>query len=197
MALGLPDNFGRAGLLGGSGEPFCGLLGPGVVLSGSCSVASRNQLARYLLHHPGLAVEPQALLTGALTVETACRFACEHGEASPAVHSSADPATVATAQQLFGRKRVAEAVESFFGSLAMDLMAGGFARSGGGGGETAGAVVTALGLRDLVVGPEIHAGVPALASRGHDGRPIRLALKSGNFGSPDFYAKALEMLEVV
>ena len=59
-----------------------------------------------------------------------------------------------------------------------------------GGGETAGAVVTALELGELEIGPEIDAGVPALATPG----PLRLALKSGNFGSPDFYEKGLAVL---
>ena len=73
-------------------------------------------------------------------------------------------------------------------------MAGGVTRLAVGGGETSGAVVTALGLGHFEIGPEIDPGVPALASSLQDGRPVRLALKSGNFGAPDFYAKALRIL---
>jgi uncharacterized protein YgbK (DUF1537 family) len=57
------------------------------------------------------------------------------------------------------------------------------------GGETAGAVVTALGVKALRIGPQIDPGVPWTASLGDD--PMRLALKSGNFGAVDFFARAL------
>ena len=97
-------------------------------------------------------------------------------------------------QQRYGRERGAEAVEGFFGQLAAALVTDGFTRIVVGGGETSGAIITALGLERLLVGPEIDLGVPALASLGQDGRQIRLALKSGNFGSLDFYGRALALL---
>ncbi len=60
------------------------------------------------------------------------------------------------------------------------------------GGETSGAVVSALGIRAFEVGPEIDPGVPALRT---DSTPsLGLALKSGNFGAPDFFDKALRAL---
>jgi uncharacterized protein YgbK (DUF1537 family) len=62
-----------------------------------------------------------------------------------------------------------------------------------GGGETAGAVVQALGVDQMLIGPEIDPGVPALYAK-HGNKAIGLALKSGNFGGPDFYAKALAVL---
>jgi uncharacterized protein YgbK (DUF1537 family) len=59
------------------------------------------------------------------------------------------------------------------------------------GGETAGAVVTALDLRTLQVGAEIDPGLPALRACGADpAGPLALALKSGNFGAPDFFDRA-------
>jgi 3-dehydrotetronate 4-kinase len=60
------------------------------------------------------------------------------------------------------------------------------------GGETSGAVVEALGVRALAIGPEIAPGVPWTAAVG--GAPLRLALKSGNFGGPDFFIRAFERL---
>ena len=62
----------------------------------------------------------------------------------------------------------------------------------GAGGETSGAVVTALGIDGLRVGPEIDPGVPWTASVGDE--PIALALKSGNFGSDDFFWKAFQKI---
>jgi uncharacterized protein YgbK (DUF1537 family) len=61
------------------------------------------------------------------------------------------------------------------------------------GGETSGAVVEALGVRALAIGPEIDPGVPWTASVA--GPPLLLALKSGNFGSREFFAKAFEVLK--
>ncbi|MCW6508590.1 3-oxo-tetronate kinase [Lichenifustis flavocetrariae] len=194
IAVGLPENFRKAGKLGATSAAFTGLKGPGVVLSGSCSTASRAQLARHLDRHPGFAVEPEAVLSGATTVDQALAFVRDHIDLAPAVHSTADPDRVAAAQQRFGRERVAGAIERFFGALAHQLVRAGVTRLAVGGGETSGAVVTALALDHFAIGPEIDPGVPALASRG-SGREIRLALKSGNFGAVDFYDKALRVLE--
>jgi uncharacterized protein YgbK (DUF1537 family) len=41
----------------------------------------------------------------------------------------------------------------------------------------------------MQVGPEIDPGVPVLVADRNG--PLGLALKSGNFGAPDFFAKAL------
>ena len=60
------------------------------------------------------------------------------------------------------------------------------------GGETSGAVVTALDLGALTIGPEIDPGVPVVISTGQ--APVAMALKSGNFGAPDFFVKALDRM---
>jgi 3-dehydrotetronate 4-kinase len=52
--------------------------------------------------------------------------------------------------------------------------------------------VTALDLKAPEIGPEIDPGVPVLLSRQG---PLALALKSGNFGAPDFFSKALDRLD--
>ena len=77
--------------------------------------------------------------------------------------------------------------------MAVRLADAGVDRIAVGGGETSGAVVTALGIGRLRIGPEIDPGVPALAAEGR--RRMNLALKSGNFGADDFFAKALSMLK--
>lgn len=192
IALGLPENFRKGGLLAGRSFDFSPVEGPGVVLSGSCSTASRAQLAHHLKRHPGLAVEPAALLAGKLTVETTAAFLKAHLDEAPVVYSTADPARVAEAQASLGRAAVAEAIERFFGALAARIVELGVVRVAVGGGETSGAVVAALGVDRLLIGPQIDPGVPALAAEGE--RPVRLALKSGNFGSEDFYEKALGAL---
>jgi uncharacterized protein YgbK (DUF1537 family) len=194
IAVGLPNNFRRAGRLGQTRRPFAGSNGPGVVLSGSCSINSREQLGAYLEKHPGFAIEPADLMSGRTTVQAALAFARAHRDEAPVFYSTADPAQVADAQREFGQERVAGAIECFFGGLACKLVDQGFTQLVVGGGETSGAVVTALDFDYFHIGPEIDPGVPALATQ-DGGRAVCLALKSGNFGSLDFYEKALRMLE--
>ncbi|MBY0440083.1 MAG: hypothetical protein K2W80_18020, partial [Burkholderiales bacterium] len=74
--------------------------------------------------------------------------------------------------------------------IAHGLAAAGVRRLVVAGGETSGAVVGALGVRALRIGPVIAPGVPWTASDG--GAPLWLALKSGNFGAPDFFRTALD-----
>ncbi len=193
IALGLPRNFERQGLLGGVAAKVPAITGPGCVLSGSCSTATRAQVAAYAAGHPALTVLPGDLVEGRLTVADALRFVESHLADLPMVTSTAEPETVAAAQERYGRGTVAGKIETFFGELAKELVAKGVRRIVVGGGETSGAVITALGLDALRIGGEIDPGVPALVA---DGDPLLgLALKSGNFGATDFFEKALEAME--
>jgi uncharacterized protein YgbK (DUF1537 family) len=192
IAIGLPENFRKAGLLGGEKPAYSPVRGPGVVLSGSCSTASRAQVMHHLKSHPGLAIEPAKLMAGKISVDDAAAFVGAHRGDAPIVYSTAEPEQVAAAQASLGRDAVASSIESFFGALAARLVGDGVVRLAVGGGETSGAVVAALGIDELAVGPQIDPGVPALAAEAH--RPVRLALKSGNFGAVDFYEKALGVL---
>jgi 3-dehydrotetronate 4-kinase len=192
IALGLPDNFRRAGLLREDTGAFEPIAGPGVALSGSCSPASLAQLEAHLADHPGLPVKVDDLLAGKLTVEAAVSFVQDHRGEHPIVYSTADPEAVRQAQARHGGKVVAEAIEGFFGALARKLVDAGVTRIAVGGGETSGAVVSELGIERFHIGPEIDPGVPALATQ--QPQPIRMALKSGNFGAPDFFEKALVRL---
>ncbi|MCH8187550.1 MAG: four-carbon acid sugar kinase family protein [Proteobacteria bacterium] len=192
IALGLPNNFRKAGLVRGGSTAFLGAKGPGVVLSGSCSAASRGQVAAHLDGHPGLAVDPDALSSGAITADVAVAFARDRIGQSPIIYTTDEPTAVRAAQERHGREAIAAAIEAFFGEVARRLVETGVTRIAVGGGETSGAVVTALGLEWFRIGPEIDPGVPALAAEGR--QPVHLALKSGNFGGSDFFAKALSAM---
>lgn len=189
VALSLPENFRRAGLLADAGSGVEPITGPGAVLSGSCSAASNAQVAEYLKTCPGLEVIASDLMDGRLDVDDALNFVRANMNRNPMVYSTADPATVKSAQERHGRHAVAARIERFFAELAVGLVNSGVARLVVGGGETSGAVVTALGPEYMRVGPEIDPGVPVLAV--DRPAPLRLALKSGNFGAVDFYARAL------
>jgi uncharacterized protein YgbK (DUF1537 family) len=194
IALGLAANFARTRGVSGVRTPFAGLAGPAVALSGSCSVQSLAQLGAFAETHPVLTLDPDEVIAGRMTVDAAAGWAMEHLDRMPMITSSTAPEQVAAAQARHGRAEMAEALEGFMGRVAARLVGGGVSRLVVGGGETSGAVVTALGLGEFVIGPEIDPGVPALATMSAAGAPLRLALKSGNFGALDFYEKAAAML---
>lgn len=191
VALGLPENFRRAGEISGSGAAWPGLAGPCAILSGSCSTATRGQVEHHKASHPTLEVTAEAAMAGEVTAESLTEFILSARDSLPLVYSSADPAVVRAAQDRFGREAVAETIERLFAETARRLVAGGVTRLITAGGETSGAVVEGLGVEALEIGPEIAPGVPALKVTG---RPLTLALKSGNFGAPDFFEKAAQML---
>ena len=192
IALGLPENFRRAGKLAGRPKTKAVAKGPAVVLSGSCSTASQRQVAAYLESHAGLARDPARLMDGSMSVDKAVAWIAAQDGAAPIVYSTADPTSVAKAQQSFGREEVAAKVEHFFAGLVRRLVDGGVRRVVVGGGETSGAVVEALGVTSMSIGEEIDPGVPALVAE-RDG-PLGLVLKSGNFGADDFFEKAVERI---
>jgi 3-dehydrotetronate 4-kinase len=191
IALGLPANFRKAGLLADEGSVFTGGDGPAVALSGSCSEQSRKQVQAFAASHPALALSPTAVMDGEMTVVGAFNWAMQHLQSMPIIFSTAEPDAVRDAQERYGREPVATALETFMGGLAKRLVHAGVTRLVVGGGETSGAVVSALGVSAFAIGPEIDPGVPALAV---EGGPLRMALKSGNFGGLDFYEKAAAQL---
>ncbi|WP_088344690.1 MULTISPECIES: 3-oxo-tetronate kinase [Rhodomicrobium] len=192
IALGLPANFARAGLLANTGSAFEAVEGPAAVLAGSCSGATQEQVKIYTARHPGLALEIDRLMSGSLTAEQAHAFMMERIGLAPICYSTATPDEVRAMQERHGREAVAEAIERFFGDLAVMLNDRGVVRLVVAGGETSGAVVSALEIDRLDIGPEIDPGVPALSGR--RGQPLGLALKSGNFGAADFFEKAAATL---
>lgn len=165
--------------------------GAGLVLAGSCSTATLGQVKEYSAKHATLAVDAEDVLAGRTTPATALAFVAEHRSDAPLVYSSAPPEKLKAVQQRHGTEKVAGALEHFFGEVARKAVDSGIRRLVVAGGETSGAVVTALDLRMLAVGPEIAVGVPAVAALD---QPLALALKSGNFGGPDFFEKALAAL---
>lgn len=194
IAIGLAANFAGLGRSHETKARFTGLGGPAVALSGSCSVQSLAQLDVFAARHPVLKLDSEAVISGKITITEVCDWAMEHLDRLPMITSSTTPERVAAAQARHGRAEMADALEGFMGQLAVRLVANGISRLIVGGGETSGAVVTALGLVEFVIGPEIDPGVPALGSMSTKGRPLRLALKSGNFGALDFYEKAAALL---
>ncbi|MBT0781442.1 3-oxo-tetronate kinase [Paracoccus sp. pheM1] len=181
---------GLARALGADGPAYrswTGSDGPAILLSGSCSAATLGQIAAYA-GPKRLLTAGEALAADGDTIRTMADWALAQTE--PAlIAASQPPEMVRAVQRAHGRERVAVAIEDVFARLARLLRDKGATRFVVAGGETSGAVATALGIASFDVGPEIAPGVPALAAG-----PLRLALKSGNFGGPDFFAAAAAVL---
>jgi uncharacterized protein YgbK (DUF1537 family) len=193
IAIGLPRLLRAKGVVNTEDFDFSGISGPGAVLAGSCSSMTLRQIESYRRSHPSMPVEVGDVIGGRLGPDHAVNFVRQHWADAPLVFSSAMPEQVRQMQNTFGQERAAQAIEQFFATVARRLVEQGLGRLVVAGGETSGAVVTALDLDAVTVGPEIDPGVPALIARRD--RPLALALKSGNFGEADFFDKALHVLE--
>jgi uncharacterized protein YgbK (DUF1537 family) len=130
-----------------------------------------------------------------VTAQTLVDFITAHGGHAPLAYSSGSPEEVTALQTRYGRAAVAAKLDGLFADTARQLVAQGVKRLVVAGGETSGAVAqavsAALGVDAMQIGPEIDPGVPVLSLKGG----VTLALKSGNFGSTDFFAKALALME--
>jgi len=195
VALGLPTNFRQRGLLSEQTQAvFKPANGRAAVLSGSCSIATRGQVAAAAAHWPALELDALSLARQTqFDVDHALQWVDQHEDGQPIlIFSSANPEVVAEAQEKLGRDAAGAVVEKAMGAIAQGLVERGVRRLVVAGGETSGAVVQALGVKGLRIGPEIDPGVPWTETISDPA--MALALKSGNFGAPDFFMKSLEML---
>ncbi|MCP8895119.1 four-carbon acid sugar kinase family protein [Shinella daejeonensis] len=192
IAIGLAANFIERGLAIGTGGGARGTDGPEAILAGSCSGATREQVEVHRRNHPTLAVDVAGVMAGSVTSADLTAFLMANRGRAPLVYSSGTPEEVGAIQARFGREKVATMLDDLFAGTAQELVRAGVRRLVVAGGETSGAVVSALDLGALAIGEEIDPGVPVLVSGGK--APVALALKSGNFGAPDFFARALERL---
>jgi 3-dehydrotetronate 4-kinase len=193
IALGLPNNYRNAGLLGKYRKTLRGVKGPAVILAGSCSLATRAQIACHSTTAPAMQINVEALMRGDNVLPILTAFAQDNKDALPLIYSSNQPSAIQAFQQRYGAAQPAARLDRLFGDLATACAEQGFARIIAPGGETSGAVVTALGIAAFDVGPEIAPGVPCLCA--NLPKPLSLVLKSGNFGAPDFFACAAAMLD--
>ena len=194
IAMGLPANFRRRGQLDQSrpADALPHVDGHAAILSGSCSAATLEQVQRHrAAGRLAMALDPVRLADGGAEIEHALAFARRHlGQGPILFSSSAPPAEVEKVQARLGRGRAGTVIETAMAAIAKGLVAQGVRRLVVAGGETAGAVVDALGVKALKIGPPIDPGVPWTLSLGAP--ELLLALKSGNFGAPDFFIKAFE-----
>ena len=191
VAMGLPENFRRAGLL--PARPDADALPPmqgfAAVVAGSCSRATLGQIGLARDHVPVLELDALATPDAAAMAAQALAWVDGRLEASRPVviAASATPEKVAALQAKLGRDAAGALVEEAVAAIAAGLVERGVGRLVVAGGETSGAVVQRLGVTSLRIGPEIDPGVPWTYA---NPTGLHLALKSGNFGARDFFLKA-------
>jgi uncharacterized protein YgbK (DUF1537 family) len=195
VAIGLPANFGihpssRASEL----PPASGLR---AIVSGSCSLATNQQVMEFVRSgRPALGIDPLRIAAGEDVAGDALTWARSLLHTGPLlVFSTAEPGTVKAVQGRLGVEEAGAMVERTIATIAKGLVELGVRQLVVAGGETSGACVQALGLTQLQIGPQIDPGVPWCFATGGPGTGVHLALKSGNFGAPDFFSKAFGMLQ--
>jgi len=195
VALGLPQNFPEVGAsFRQVADRLPEVKGPSAIISGSCSTMTNTQVARARETRPAFRVDPEAIARGDDVAGAALAWAGERlGEEPVLVYSTAVPAAVGVVQAELGAGQAGAMVEEVLARIAVGLVKRGVRRMIVAGGETSGAVVKALGADALRIGPEIDPGVPWTVTEGTPAR-LALALKSGNFGNPDFFLNAWERL---
>lgn len=195
LALGLPAVYAERGWLvpDARAAALDATADRAAVLSGSCSIATNAQVQRWRdAGRPAFAIDPRALARSEPVAEQALAWAQAQGDAPLLVYATASSNDLHAVQSELGAMRAGALVETCLAQIALGLVASGVRRLVVAGGETSGAVVQALGVTQLRIGAAICPGVPWTQAEGLlIDAPLHLALKSGNFGSADFFDEAL------
>ncbi len=196
VAVALPANFGLEPTPRASQLPPA--TGAAAIVSGSCSTATRGQVSEFVrMGGAALALDPLVLAERRNPAASAVGWAREHLAQGPVlIYTTAVPEAVSEVQSRLGVEAAAALVERTLADVCRGLVEGGVRRLVIAGGETSGVALHALGVERLRIGPQIDPGIPwCSAFSTVAGGVVHLALKSGNFGTPDFFTKALAMLE--
>ena len=195
VAIGLPANFGLKPSLQASQLPAA--TGLQAVVWGSCSVATNAQVAHFkATGRPAMAINPAALMHGQsdAVVQQVLAWAAPLLKDGPVlVYSTAEPEAVKAMQAQLGVAEAGALVEHALAAVARGLVGLGVQQLVVAGGETSGACVQVLGIAQLQIGPQIDPGVPWCHAPSSTGG-VLITLKSGNFGTEDFFTKAFTVL---
>ena len=197
MGLGLARGLVASGKVtpASSGSDHKAIGGPVACLAGSCSQATLAQIAQVEKSMPVLHLDPEEIVAGEAEAERALEWARANiGKGPVLIASSSTPDQVSALQAKHGRDAAGHAIEQTLAAISEGLVAAGVRRLVIAGGETSGAVVDRLGIPAFLVGPEIAAGVPVLRCVGWGKGEAVMALKSGNFGGPDFFNDAIRLM---
>lgn len=201
---------GGSGILTALGELYLGLkpseggdeshmplsetTGKALLLAGSCSVATQTQVANFIkAGHKAVKIDAPSLMAGALNVDSL--FKEVQDSPSPVlIYSTAPADEVGALQKEYGVEKLATAIEGVMTELTHRAFKAGFTRYIVAGGETSGAVMRALPADGYLIGKSVAPGVPVMVPSKHPA--LRLVLKSGNFGDPQFFDTALNFTQL-
>jgi len=196
VAIGLAANFGIEPSRGASALPAAS--GSRAIVAGSCSVATNRQVRAFIdAGGEAFAISADAAARGDDVAQAALDWAGARVGTRPLlVYSTASPEDVKRTQDRIGAGQAVALLERTLATVARGLVAHGVRQLIVAGGETAGACVQALGVSLLRIGAQIDPGVPWCYAARHSagGAGLHLALKSGNFGSDDFFTRAFMQL---
>lgn len=196
IAMGLPENFRKAGKLKDFQIPAVSSNGGRVlIVAGSCSVATLGQIRHAeAAGWPTIEIKAERCLDQSDYCQELCDWAIGQSSNLPVlVYASSSPVNVKAVQNTYGAETAGRMIEDVLSGVAKTLVGEGFNSLIVAGGETSGAVVSRLGIKQLEICNEIQPGVPWTRT-GQDGELV-LALKSGNFGTPDFFEVATDMIQ--
>lgn len=168
--------------------------GKTVVLSGSCSSMTNQQVNFYSQHADALALDIEKIFSDEGYMRYVTEWAIRNANAqyAPLIYATQPPQIIEFVQKHYGAAVVSEKIERFFSGLASALSQHGFNKFIVAGGETSGAVTQGLDIKGMVIGQAVAPGVPWTRSINS---PQWIILKSGNFGAPDFFLKAQECFQ--
>lgn len=187
LAMPLPAHLG---LVGDQSDPLPQVGPRSLILSGSCSSMTQQQVAFWRAHHPAFQIDP---LRPESVQEALNWWHSQSVETPCLIYATDTPEAVRASQAALGVQEAGHRIEQAMGAIAKAATAAGVRRLVVAGGETSGAVTQALAVQQVRVGQEICPGVPWVYA-GEASDPIALALKSGNFGGPEFFQDAFDVL---
>lgn len=196
LSVGLAKNFVDKGLfeIRHNSAQLSNVKGDVVVLSGSCSVMTQKQVARFKESFLSMKISPLDLKSGKSSVANALAWFEKNRNVGALMFYATDtPENIRFAQEQLGAREASELIENFMAELVSSLDERGVTKFIVAGGETSGAVVKALNPKMLKIGSSIAPGVPLAEMVGDS--PKLVALKSGNFGDELFFEKALEVMQ--
>lgn len=199
VAIGLPSNWGIQPAADSAKLPAA--RGQQAIISGSCSLATQGQVAHFVAQGgAAYQLDPLAWPSDTPPADIATQvvnWATAHMASSTVlVYSTADAEQVKSVQAQRGTQHAGEHTEQVLALVAQGLVQHGVSQLVVAGGETSGACVQALGISQLTIGAQIDPGVPwcYAPSRFAPSGGLHITLKSGNFGSADFFTKAFQFL---
>ena len=194
LSMYLVDNFELEDVKNRCADHIAEIPGNVAMLSGSCSTMTRQQVARAKEKFPSFYLDPMQLVNNPGFMENAIQWALEQAKQdSVLIYTTSSPEKVKQLQDLLGIEKAGDLMENSLKKIAKYLAAAGIRKFVIAGGETSGCIVKELNVTIMRIGPEIAPGVPWTVTPGK--QPLALALKSGNFGSVDFFEDALEKIK--